>query len=57
MTKCSLKHVDRIHENVKYPCNECEHKATTQGSLKIHIESMGKSTISINLGKWEKLFT
>ena len=25
-----------VHENVKYPCNQCEYKATHRGNLKIH---------------------
>ena len=26
--------------NVDYPCNQCEYKATKQGHLKTHIESV-----------------
>ena len=25
-----------VHKGAKYPCDECEYKATTQGSLKAH---------------------
>ena len=34
------KHIESVHEKVKYPCNLCEYKATTTGSLKSHIESV-----------------
>ena len=35
-----LKHVRYKHEGVKYPCSQCDFKATQQSSLKTHIESL-----------------
>ena len=40
-TQASLKtYVESIHDGVKYPCNQCVHKATTQSDLKRHIKSV-----------------
>ena len=30
----------KVNENVKYPCNQCEYKATTKGNLKTHTLSV-----------------
>ena len=30
-------HIESIHEKVKYPCGQCEYKATGKGHLKTHI--------------------
>ena len=27
------------HEGIKYPCNQCEYKASEKGQLQIHIQS------------------
>ena len=35
-----LKHIQSVHKGIKYPCNQCEYKATQQGNLKTHIESV-----------------
>ena len=36
----SLKeHVESIHEGVRYPCDQCDYKATQKGSLKRHKKS------------------
>jgi len=34
------KHVDSVHGNVRYPCDQCDYKATQKGSLKMHIGSV-----------------
>ena len=37
----SLKtHIESVHVGMKYPCNQCNYKATTQSSLKTHILSV-----------------
>ena len=28
--------VESIHEGVRYPCNQCDYKATLKGNLKKH---------------------
>ena len=33
-------HIKSVHEQIKYPCNLCEYKATVRGSLKRHVESV-----------------
>ena len=33
------KHVESIHEGVRYPCKQCEYAATQAGDLKRHVES------------------
>ena len=35
-----LSHVKYKHEGVKYPCSQCDYKATKQSNLKIHIEAV-----------------
>ena len=30
------KHRESIHEGVRYPCDQCDHKATVKGNLKKH---------------------
>ena len=35
-----MKHIQRIHEGVRYPCNQCEYSAAQPGNLKIHIQSI-----------------
>ena len=33
----SLKeHVESIHEGVRYPCDQCDYRATTKGNKKSH---------------------
>ena len=40
-TKGNLKtHKMSVHRNVKYPCDQCEHKATEKGHLKTHKKSV-----------------
>ena len=33
------KHVENIHEGVRYPCLQCEYASTTSGHLKRHVKS------------------
>ena len=36
-TKANLqRHVQAKHEGVKYPCDECDYRATTRGNLRLH---------------------
>ena len=35
-----LNHVRNKHEGVRYPCSQCDYKATKQFNLKIHTESV-----------------
>ena len=35
-------HIKLVHENIKYPCNRCEYKATEKGNPKTHIESVNE---------------
>ena len=40
-TQSDLKrHIESVHEKVKYPCNQCEKQFTQQGNLRKHIESV-----------------
>ena len=34
-----VTHYRSKHEGVKYPCNQCDYQATTQGNLQRHIQS------------------
>ena len=34
------RHIESVHEKVKYSCDQCDYKATTQGLLKRHIVSV-----------------
>ena len=34
------KHIQAVHEEIKYPCNRCEFKSTQKGNLQTHIESV-----------------
>ena len=36
----TLTHIRSIHENIKFPCQHCDYKATQAGSLKSHIQSI-----------------
>ena len=46
--KIRLKHNKSVHEKIKYPCNQCEYKATEKGHLKTHIELVNeKSQVSL----------
>ena len=35
------KHIKNIHLNdgIKYPCNQCDHQASSKGNLQRHIQS------------------
>jgi hypothetical protein len=33
-------HKKSIHELIKHPCDQCEHRATTPASLKLHIKAV-----------------
>ena len=35
-------HIDSVYEQIKYPCNQCEYKATEKGHLQTHIESVNE---------------
>ena len=35
-----MVHYRSKHEGIKYPCNQCDYQATTQGSLKRHTKSI-----------------
>ena len=42
--KCTAKnlvkrHIESVHEKIKYSCNQCEYKAAGKESLKAHIDS------------------
>ena len=39
-------HIELVHENIKYPCNHCEYKATEKGNLKTHIESVNEKVMN-----------
>ena len=41
-------HIMSVHEKIKYSCYLCEYQATTQGSLKKHIQSVKKLGDQIN---------
>ena len=30
------KHIESIHEGVRYPCDQCDYRATEKGNLKRH---------------------
>ena len=34
------KHVESIHNGVRYTCNQCDYKATQKGHIKKHVESI-----------------
>ena len=34
-----MSHIKSHHEGVKYPCDQCDYKATQKGSLLSHIKS------------------
>ena len=36
----TLEYIELLEADTKYPCIQCEYKATTQGSLKKHILSV-----------------
>ena len=38
-----LKHKKSIHEGVKYPCDQCDYKATEKGQLLKHMKCVDKS--------------
>ena len=49
-SKVSLRNHIQIHKEIKYPCTQCEYKATQKGHLKKHIHSFHeKSKILLNL--------
>ena len=38
--QCHLtRHIQSLHEGVKYACNQCGYQATKQGNLTTHIQS------------------
>ena len=38
-------HIKSIHEGVKFPCNQCDYKATQKGNLMTHIKSRHQGVI------------
>ena len=32
------RHIENIHEGLKYPCHHCDHESKSQGSLTVHIQ-------------------
>ena len=38
----SRRHIQSIHEGVRYQCDECDHAATTTGNLYKHREAVHK---------------
>jgi hypothetical protein len=38
-------HKKSIHELIKHPCDQCEHRATTPASLKLHIKARARIQI------------
>lgn len=30
------------HDNICYPCDQCDYKATRKGNLKVHVDSIHK---------------
>ena len=32
-------HIQSKHEGIKYPCNQCDYRATTQSNFQRHIQS------------------
>ena len=43
-----LTHIKSIHEGIKYPCDQCDFKATHKGTLKSHMKSIHEG---VNLWK------
>ena len=36
---CLKRHIESIHEGVKYPCNQCDKQFTEQGNLTKHVQA------------------
>merc|ERR1711964_598676 len=34
------RHIQSVHNGIRYPCPHCDHQATTKGNLKIHTQSV-----------------
>ena len=34
------RHIDTVHEDVRYSCDQCDYKATDKSSLKTHLDSV-----------------
>ena len=34
------RHIQSVHEGVKYACNQCNQQFSTQGSVRTHIQSI-----------------
>ena len=48
------KHIQSVHEKIKYSCNLCGHQFTQQGNLKTHIQSVHeKIKYSCNLCEYQ----
>jgi len=41
-----INHTRNIHEGIKYPCDECEFKASTSGNLCSHIKTVHRKVYS-----------
>ena len=40
MTDNLQRHVESVHDGVKYSCESCDYKATTKGNLQRHVVSV-----------------
>ena len=34
------RHIDSVHGDVRYPCDQCDYKTTQKGTLKRHIDAV-----------------
>ena len=35
-------HMQASHDNIRYPCDQCDYKATRKGNLIVHVDSIHK---------------
>ena len=38
--RCLKRHIQSVHENIKYTCNQCELQVSSKGSLTRHVDSV-----------------
>ena len=48
-TKNLKSHINAIHQNIKYPCNYCDHQAPQKSALTVHIKRNHRESKSLTL--------